>query len=337
MGIDRGAFVRIGASAAAAGVLSGAVARADYGDLVFQLPWIKNVEWAGEYFADRRGYYRDAGFSNVTLLSSGPTSPPVEVLVASGRAFASISSLANTASAILAGASVKTIGVQYQTSPYIIASPAARPLRTPRDMIGKRIGVPASNEVTWRAFLGVNAIDPAAVNVVTVGATPAPLANDQVDGLLAFLTNVPHALKAQGFGVHWFGLGDFGYPLVNNNYIVAEDTLRTRRDAVKALLRAEIRGWKASIAAPAASAKIAVEDYGRDLSLDPAAELSQSAVQASLMQSPQTRAGGLFTLSPAMMKRSVALLHASGIAIAPEQLFDLSPLHEVYAEDPSLR
>ena len=33
-----------------------------------------------------------------------------------------------------------------------------------------------------------------------------------------------------------------------------------------------------------------------------------------------------------MMKRSVALLHASGISIAPEQLFDLSPLNDVYAE-----
>src|SRR6476660_6440636 len=45
----------------------------DLGELVFQLSWIKNVEFAGEYIADTNGYYKDEGFSKVTLLSGGPT------------------------------------------------------------------------------------------------------------------------------------------------------------------------------------------------------------------------------------------------------------------------
>ena len=39
----------------------------DLGELTFQLSWIKNVEFAGEYIADTNGYYKDAGFSKVTL------------------------------------------------------------------------------------------------------------------------------------------------------------------------------------------------------------------------------------------------------------------------------
>jgi ABC-type nitrate/sulfonate/bicarbonate transport system substrate-binding protein len=334
--LNRATFVRT--SAAAAGVaLLGAAPRTDYGELTVQLPWIKNVEWAGEYLADKRGFYHDAGFSSVTLIGGGPGAPPVEMVITAGRAFASISSLAPTASAILAGATVKTIAVQYQTSPYIIASPAERPIRTPHDMIGKRIGVPGGNEPTWRAFLRVNGIDPARVDVVTVGSTAAPLANKQVDGLLAFVTNVPHTFEVQGIAIHWFGLGDFSYRLVNNNYIVADDTLRTKRDAVKAFLRAEIRGWKASLASPAESARITVDEYGRDLGLAMADQIAQSNVQRSLMESPQTRARGLFTLSPGDLERNVGLLRASGIDIAAGRLFDLSPLNEVYAEDPSLR
>jgi ABC-type nitrate/sulfonate/bicarbonate transport system substrate-binding protein len=334
--MKRDAFVRVGTGVAASALL-GAAPRADLGPLVFQLPWVKNVEWAGEYLADQRGYYRDAGFSSVTLLAGGPGAPQVEVMVTTGKALVSISSLATTASAVLQGAPLKTIGVQYQTSPYIIASPAERPLRTPHDMIGKRIGVPGGNELTWNAFLRVNAIDPASITVITVGSTAAPLANGQLDGLLAFVTNVPHELAAAGIRLHTFSLGEFGYPLVNNNYIVSDATLRTQREAVKALLRAEIRGWKASLASPALSAQITVENYGRDLGLTLPDQTEQSAIQRTLIESPQTRRRGLFSMSPAQIEQNVALLRAAGITIAASRLFDFTPLDEVYAADPALR
>lgn len=334
--MNRETFVRISAGATATAFL-GAAPRADLGPLVFQLPWVKNVEWAGEYLADKRGYYRDAGFSSVTLLAGGPGAPPVEVMVMTGKALVSISSLSVTASALLQGAPLKTIGVQYQTSPYIIASPAAHPLRTPHDMIGKRIGVPGGNELTWTAFLRVNAIDPASITTMTVGSTPAPLANNQVDGLLAFVTNVPHELATAGIRLHTFGLGEFGYPLVNNNYIVSDATLRTQREAVKALLRSEIRGWKASLASPALSAQVTVGEYGRDLGLTLADQIEQSTIQRTLMESAQTRTHGLFSMTPAQIEHNIALLRAGGVTIAANRLFDFSPLDEVYAADPSLR
>ena len=54
---------------------------ADFGDISVQLSWIKNAEFAGEFFADAKGYYKDAGFAKVNLLA-GPgrdrrsSSPP---------------------------------------------------------------------------------------------------------------------------------------------------------------------------------------------------------------------------------------------------------------------
>jgi ABC-type nitrate/sulfonate/bicarbonate transport system substrate-binding protein len=322
--------------AGSAALVLGAAPR-DFGPLTFQLPWIKNVEWSGEYLADARGYYRAAGFTSVNLLGGGPGAPPVETLVSAGRAFASISSPATTAAAILAGAAVTSIGVQYQTSPYIIASLAERPLRTPREMIGKRIGIPGGNELTWSAFLRVNHLDSATVETVPVGTTAAPLANRQVDGLLAFVTNVPYALRSHGIATHWFALGDFGYRLVNNNYIVATESIRTQREMVKALLRAEIHGWKASLQSPDLSVRMTVETYGRDLGLTLDDQRAQFAAQRGLMISPQTRTGGLFSMTPADVTRSIELLRASGIEIAAERLFDLSLLDEVYAADRSLR
>jgi ABC-type nitrate/sulfonate/bicarbonate transport system substrate-binding protein len=337
LNLTRRTFVGAATSAAATAAFIGAAPPGVYGPLTLQLPWVKNVEWAGSYFADQRGLYRAAGFSGVTLLGGGPGAPPVEAMIAAGRAFVAISSLAPSASAILRGATLKTIAVQYQTSPFIIASLADRPLRTPHDMIGKRIGVPGGNEPTWNAFLRVNAIDPASITVVTVGSTAAPLANRQIDGLLAFVTNVPHALQAQGIAMHAFGLGEFGYRLVNNNYIVTDETLRTQRGAVKAFLRAEVQGWKISLASPDLSARITVDDYGRDLGLTLADQAAQSAIQRTLIESPQTRVHGLFSMTPADVERNVRLLRASGITIDAQSMFDLSVLSELFAEDPALR
>src|SRR6185295_10596853 len=43
----------------------------DFGELAFQLSWVKNVEFAGEYIADTNGFYTAEGFSKVTLISGG--------------------------------------------------------------------------------------------------------------------------------------------------------------------------------------------------------------------------------------------------------------------------
>ena len=75
------------ATAAVASVaLSGCAAtetasESDFGKLDVQFSWIKNAEFAGEYFADSKGYYTEAGFSSVNLIA-GPAATYVIVTVA---------------------------------------------------------------------------------------------------------------------------------------------------------------------------------------------------------------------------------------------------------------
>ena len=49
--------------AAPASSAAAAPAAGQFGDISVQLSWIKNIEFAGEYFADTKGYYTEAGFS----------------------------------------------------------------------------------------------------------------------------------------------------------------------------------------------------------------------------------------------------------------------------------
>ena len=46
---------------------------ADFGELTVQLSWIKNAEFAGEFFADSRGYFADAGFGEPDLFTAHPS------------------------------------------------------------------------------------------------------------------------------------------------------------------------------------------------------------------------------------------------------------------------
>ena len=170
------------------GAAGAGAATPDYGGLTFQLSWVKNVEFAGSYIADTKGYYKKQGFSSVELLSGGPTVQQ-DAVVQSGKAFACISAPDITSSAINNGADLKIVGAQYQKNPFCVMSLASNPINTAEDMIGKSVGVQAVNEPVWNAFLKANDIDPGDIKKVTAQFDPQPLVNKEVDGWFSFFTN----------------------------------------------------------------------------------------------------------------------------------------------------
>jgi ABC-type nitrate/sulfonate/bicarbonate transport system substrate-binding protein len=104
--------------------------------------------------------------------------------------------------------------------------------------------------------------------VVPVQFDPTPLTTGVVDGWLGYITNQPIVLRLKGFKVDTFLFADQGYPLAGDVYVVSDTTIREHRDAVKAFVRAEIRGWKKALADPALGAALAVEKYGKNLGLN---------------------------------------------------------------------
>ena len=160
-----------------------------------QLLWIDNVQFAGEFVAESRGYYRDAGV-NVTLLPGGTTITP-DPIVASGKALVGISSPSLTGSAVAAGAALKIVGAQYQKNPDVIMSLASRPIRNLKDIVGKRVGVQANIRSVWNAFLAVNHLQGKVVTV-PVQDDPSLVVSGDIDGFLGFYTNEAVTLEVKG-------------------------------------------------------------------------------------------------------------------------------------------
>ncbi|MBW8485655.1 ABC transporter substrate-binding protein [Actinomadura parmotrematis] len=314
----------------------GAGGGSGHGSLGIRLAWIKNVEFAGEYLADANGHYRAEGFSKVDLITGGPNATPAETDVVTGKAFAGLSSPDRVGAAVLQGAPLKIIGSQYQKNPFAITSMAKNPIKTPQDMIGKKIGVQATNEAVWNAFLKAAKIDPKQVTKVPVQFDPLPLTTGTVDGWMSYVTNEPNVLKLKGFDTHVMLLADNSYPLVGESYLVTTEAIEKNRDKIKAMLRAEIKGWKDSLKDPAAGAELAVDTYGKGLGLEVKEQTLESTSQNALILTADTKKNGIFTMTPELVQANISTLKFAGVDISAEQLFDLSILEEVYKEDPSL-
>ncbi len=307
-----------------------------FGTLDYQLSWIKNTEFAGQYLADTNGYYKAAGFDGVNLMAGGPNVQQ-DAVVASGKAFVGISSPDITAAAILKGASTTTIGAIFQKSPFAVMSLAKSPINEPKDMIGKKIGVQSTNESAWKAFLKSNKIDETKVTLVPSQFDPSPLVDGEVDGWFSFITNEPNLLKVKGVETHTFLLNDFGYPLVSQVYVVKKDALGKDRDKLKAFLVADIKGWHASLKDPGAGPKLVVTKYGKDQKLDEAEQTLESRAQNELITNDHTKTNGIFTVSDTVLDESIKSLGLGGIKIDKAKLFDLSVIEEVYKAHPDLK
>ncbi|MEN9872816.1 MAG: hypothetical protein RL450_751 [Actinomycetota bacterium] len=308
-----------------------------FGDLSVQFSWIKNAEFAGEYFADSNGYYSEAGFSSVNFIA-GPTATAAVVL--SGDALVGLSDAVAVTPVILEeGAPLKIIGATYQKNPFTILSlKDGANIQTAQDLIGKRIGVQAGgNETLFDALLAANGIDASQVTKVPVEYDPAPLVNGEVDGFLAYVTNESITVQNLGYEVTNLLFADAGLPFVAEAFVVTQDSIDNNREALKAFLKATIRGWRDAIANPDEGARLAAEIYGADLGLDINKEKQQSKAQNELLVvTEETKVNGLLTISENLQALNIATLKAAGYEITAEQLFDMSLLSEVYAENPEL-
>lgn len=301
-----------------------------------RLPWLETVEFAGTFIADTNGYYKAAGFSSFTLIPGGPTATPVETELVAGKALFGISTPDLAAAAVVKGAGLKIIGATFQKNPYAVVSLASKPIHTPQEMVGKKIGVAALDESAWTAFLKTNHIDPASITTVPVQEDPTPLTTGTVDGWLGYITDQPITLRSKGFTVETFLLADYGYPLCGDVYEVAETTITEHRDAVKAFLRTQVMGWQKALADPALGATLAAQKYGKNLGLDVAEQTVTAKAYNTLVLTADTRKNGLFTITPELIDQNIAALKLGGTSVTAGQLFDLSILSEVYQEDPSL-
>jgi ABC-type nitrate/sulfonate/bicarbonate transport system substrate-binding protein len=300
-----------------------------------QLLWIKNVEFGGYFLADDRGMYADEGVAP-TFLAGGPDVIPENVVAGGGADVGLSGALAFIVDANAAGSDLVVFASTFQTAPAGLLSLASKPVRTPQDLVGKRIGAQQGARRTIDAIFAINNLPAGQYTFVPVGFDPAPLVEGACDVYTCFVTNQPLILKDQGIDSVTVTYADLGFPDYANALFAKRSYLQANGDVLVGFLRASIRGWQANIADPAPAVKLAVEKYGVDLGLSEHQQAAENDAQIPLLQNDLTRAKGLFWLDPDFIAGPVyTAFRASGRSNLPDvtDLVDLSLLQEAFGDN----
>ncbi|WP_249411190.1 ABC transporter substrate-binding protein [Nocardioides faecalis] len=321
----------------------------DHGKISVQYSWIKNEEFAGEFYAEEKGYYADAGFSEVVGIS-GPDTGVAKLL--SGTVQVAISDAASIGAAIAnEDAPLKIIGATFQKNPFTILSlKDGGNIEEPADLKGKKIGVQDSNASVFEAILKANGIDKSEVEVVPVDFDPTPLMEGTVDGFMAYLTNEALTVELAGNEVTNLPYADNGVPYVAETFSVTDQYLAENRELLKDFLIAEIKGWTEVFKnSNADTVSLITKYYNKAASdnaeglekvfgaLDPKKTEMGLDAQKLLISTEETEENGLFTISDELKKQTMASLEAAGWKLGADDLFDTSILDEIYAESPELK
>ena len=324
-------------------------ADASYGEISMQYSWIKNEEFAGEFYADENGYYDEAGFDAVNGIS-GPDTGVAKLL--SGTVQVALSDAASIGAAIAEqDAPLKIIGATFQKNPFTILSlKDGADIKTPQDLVGKKIGVQDSNANVFKAILEANGISEDDVEVVPVDFDPTPLMKGEVDGFMAYLTNEAITVETSGYEVTNLPYAENGVPYVAETYSVTDDYLAENKDLLKAFLTAEIKGWSDVFSEPTEDTVSLISKYydkaasendeGLEAvfgALDPKKTGLGLEAEKKLISTPDTEANGLFTITPELQEQTVASLKAAGWDVSVEDMFDTSIIDEIYEESPDLK
>jgi ABC-type nitrate/sulfonate/bicarbonate transport system substrate-binding protein len=300
------------------------------------LGWISNVEFAGFWIADDRGYYADEGLE-VEFVPGGPNAPhPTQTLAGGGAEIAIPVAMQAFISAVNEGNDFVAYGTMFQNAPSALLSMAKRPVRTAQDLVGARVlgqqGVQPYIEAAMR-LAGV----PVQYEFIPVGYEPSPLVEGQGDVYTCFATNQPIMLEQQGlvadrdFVVTTYeqlGLPQYASPLCSQR-----SWLDANRPVVEKFMHATIRGWQDNATDPAVAAHLAVEKYGADLGLDLAQQTRENELQIPYTQSDLTRSSGLFRLDPERLGGPMYTAYrAAGVQPLPDvaKIVDTTVLDAVF-------
>ena len=298
--LGRSASLLAGA-AAGGGVVS--VARRASGaasEVTFQLGWIMSNGQIGEVAARSLGYFEAEGIT-LKFAPGGPNVDGVAVVAAGSAQAGNLSSSPSLMLARAGGIPVKCFAVGYQEHPFTYFSLPKKPIRTPQDMIGKKIGTQGTAKILLRALLAKHKIKESDVQVVVMGSDMAPLLTGQVDAVTGWLTNAS-ALKPLGPDRIDLRLWDAGIQLYANLYYATDETLQKHADVLAAFTRATAKGWAYTQQNPEKAVDLLVKAYPN---LDRDAEMDAIKPVLRFSFTKATAAKGWGTMEPSVWEQQI--------------------------------
>jgi NitT/TauT family transport system substrate-binding protein len=200
-------------------------------------------------------------------------------------------------------APVKAVYMVYNKPAYAVIGRKSRGIATPRDLEGKRVGIPAADPAgaAWPIFSKANDIGARKVIVENIGAPVREpmLAAGQIDAVTGRTYALFIDLKDKGVPVNdivVLPMADYGVVLYGKAIIVNTAFADTHPELVKGFLRAFLKGLRETAARPA-SAIGAVLSHGDRLREDIELERLDLVIRENIL-TPEAKANGYGGIEP---------------------------------------
>lgn len=227
--------------------------------VVLQLKWKHQFQFAGYYAAQEKGYYREAGLE-VTIREAGPQTDPVGEVI-EGRAQFGVSNSA----LILAraeGKPVVALAVVFQHSPFILVARRDSGIRTVHDLAGMRLMIEPHAEEVF-AYLRKEGISEKQLRILPHSFDHQDLVDGRTDVLTAYSTDEPYFFAQKKFPYLEFSPRAAGIDFYGDNLFTSDTLVAQKPKLVEAFRAASLRGWTYAMQHPEEIVDLILARYGQ--------------------------------------------------------------------------
>ena len=230
-----------------------------------------------------------------------------------------------------AGHDLVAVAAIYQRNPVVLFSKAEDGIRTPQDLVGKRIGhnPGSSTDRIYKAMLAAQGITVDQIEEFSNLANAQDIIDGNVDVAVGFITNQALVLELAGYETNLILPSDYGIDLYSNVIFTTRDTIDNNPELVERFLRATFKGMQTAIDDPADAAQVA---FTRNADLDVENEETAMIRSLPLFKPAGTQMG---QMNADVWTQAHQILLDQGFLSEPleiEQAYDLSFLEKIHGE-----
>ena len=214
--------------------------------VTLRLDWVFGGPTSGFLVAKDKGFYGEAGL-DVTI-GPGKGSGSTAQLVATKADLIGFADGFVVGNSVAKGMSLKMVASIYRRNPTAIVVLEDSPIKTPKDLEGKTVGIPTGGAQyqQWPAYVKGCGLDAAKIKVVNIdpAGSPTALALGKVDAIAGFAQGYVPGVEIRGgkkARILWYA--DCGVTVVSNGIIVHSDLLKENPGLIRAFVAASLKGF----------------------------------------------------------------------------------------------